>query len=61
MRTMPWNVEILGYGLGHIYLDYVNNYLTPSSMADSYGIDTELMIRIIEVSRDLYCTIHPPI
>lgn len=53
MKAIQFNLET-------IYLDYVNNYLTPGTMAIDYGVDTDLMIRIIELARDVYCTAYSP-
>lgn len=37
-----------------IYLDYINNYLTVSKMADDYGIEKIEMLKMIELGRIEY-------
>lgn len=36
------------------YLDWVNNWLSPESMAEYYGINTKQCIELIEIGRELY-------
>ena len=37
-----------------IYLDYINNYLTVSRMAECYGVDKIEMLQMIEKGRIEY-------
>ena len=47
-------MKALQFNLETIYLDWFNNYISPSNMAMEYGVDTKTMIRIIELARDVY-------
>ena len=47
-------MKALQFNLETIYLDWFNNYISPATMAMDYGVDTDTMIRIIELARDVY-------
>jgi hypothetical protein len=36
------------------YLDWVNNYLSVSKMADAYGLSFEVTVNLIEIGKNLH-------
>lgn len=52
--------KLLEMPLQEIYLDYINNFATIGFMAEYYEVEYDLMMKIYECARDLYCTVYDP-
>jgi hypothetical protein len=45
--------------LEHIYLDWVNNYLTVEGFAEDLGITMKQAVTLIKIAREVFESDHP--
>lgn len=50
--------KLLSMSLEDIYLDYLNNFLRVSTMAEYYGVELEQMYKLYWLSRDMYHEVY---
>ena len=50
--------KLLSMSLEEIYLDYLNNFLRVSTMAEHYGVELELMYEIYRISSKMYHEVY---
>ncbi len=50
--------KLLSMTLEEIYLDYLNNFLRVSTMAEHYGVELEWMYELYRISSKMYHEVY---
>jgi len=50
--------KLLSMSLEEIYLDYLNNFLRVSTMAEHYGVELEEMYKIYWIASKMYHEVY---